>query len=57
MVIGSDENGAEMNCSPSDLKRLQEITCKTLMNLIERKREITEPVLYKRPYKWNEVIT
>lgn len=55
MVIGSDETGAaEMSTSPSSLKKLQDITCETLMKLILRKRTVTEPILYKRPYKWNQ---
>lgn len=55
MVIGDDQTGAEMNCAPMNLKKLQEVSCETLMKLILRKRNETEPVMYKRPGKWNEV--
>lgn len=55
MVIGDDQTGAEMNCAPTNLKKLQEVSCETLMKLILRKRNETEPVMYKRPGKWNEV--
>ena len=55
MVIGDAEEAETWSSEERKLRKLQQAACNKLLDLIQRNRELVEPIYFKKPGKWNQV--
>jgi len=55
LIIGNEEEVKTWTNDERNLRQLQQRACEKLLNLIQRNREVVEPIYFPKPNKWNQV--